>query len=96
MCKNTVGKLPVVITNVPDPCKTPDTYHKSIIKNDGTLKSVPDYFKNKKKCIIKLQIVTQMYQNFSAIAKRLSKYVINLSILKAVVTSPFVFTYVTD
>ena len=95
MCKNTVGKLLVVITYVPDPCKTPDTYHKSIIKNDGTLKSVPDYFKNKK-CIIKLQIVTQMYQNFSAIAKKLSKYVVNLSILKAVVTGPFVFTYVTD
>ena len=48
MCKNTVGKLLVVITYVPDPCKTPDTYHKSIIENDGTLKSVPDYFKNKK------------------------------------------------
>ena len=48
MCKNTVEKIPVVITYVPDPFKTPKTYHKATVENDGTLKSVPDCYKNKK------------------------------------------------
>ena len=47
MCKHAVKKLPFVITYVPDQYKTYQICdNKAILENSGTLKSVPDRYKN--------------------------------------------------
>ena len=46
-CKHSIKKL-LFIINVPDQYKTQEMCDKAILENDRTLKSVPDYYKNKK------------------------------------------------
>ena len=48
LCKNYVKKLPFVIKYVPDLKNTQEMCEKVILKNDGTLKSANDCFKNQK------------------------------------------------
>ena len=40
--------------------KTQEVFDKDIVENSGTLKSVPDCYKNKK-CVIKLLIIMHTY-----------------------------------
>ena len=48
MCKHTVKKLPYLLRHVPNQCETQKMYDKAILENGGTLKSVPNCYKNKK------------------------------------------------
>ena len=48
-CKHAVKKLPFLITYIPDWYKTQEVFDIAIVKNTGTLKSVPDCYKKKKK-----------------------------------------------
>ena len=78
-CKNAVTKLPFVVRYILDQCKTQEMCDKVILENGGTLKFVPDCYKNQ--CIIKLLIIMLMHQNLSLIAIRMRKCIIKLSIL---------------
>ena len=42
MCKHAVKKLPYLIRDVPDQCKTQQMCDKAILENGGTLKSLSD------------------------------------------------------
>ena len=46
MCKHAVKKLPFIIGYVPDQYKTQQMCDKAVFDNGGTLKSVPDCYKN--------------------------------------------------
>ena len=50
MCEHADKKLRFVIRYVPDRYKTQQMRNKAILKNGGTLKSVPDCCKNQKMC----------------------------------------------
>ena len=43
MCKNAVKKLPYLLKYVPDQYETQQMCGKAILKNGGTLKTVPDW-----------------------------------------------------
>ena len=54
MCKHAVKKLLYLLRYVPDQCKcVPDQQmcNKAISENGGTLKSVPDCYKNQEMCV---------------------------------------------
>ena len=46
MCKHAVEKLLFLIRYVPDQYKTQQMCDKATLENSGTLKSVPDCYKN--------------------------------------------------
>ena len=46
MCKHAVKKLPFIIIYVSDWYKTQQLCDKAVLENRGTLKCVPDYYKN--------------------------------------------------
>ena len=46
MCKHVVKKIPYLLRFVPDKYKTQKMCDKAILENNGTLKSVPDCYKN--------------------------------------------------
>ena len=49
--KRVVKKFPfVVISYAPDQYETQEMCDKAILENSGTLKSVPECYKNKRKC----------------------------------------------
>ena len=48
MCKISVKILPFITGYAPDWYKTQEICDKAILENCGTLKSVPDFYKNKK------------------------------------------------
>ena len=48
ICKHAVEKIPFVIRYVHDQYQTQQMYDKVVLENGGTLKSVPDYYKNQK------------------------------------------------
>ena len=50
MCKHTVKKLPYLLRHVPNQCETQKMYDKAILENGGTLKSVPNCYKNHEMC----------------------------------------------
>ena len=46
MCKHVVKKLPYLTRYISGQCKTQQMCDKAILENDGTLKSIPDCYKN--------------------------------------------------
>ena len=57
ICKNAVKKLPFVIMYVLDRCKTQEMYDKVLLGNGGTLRFVPDCYKNKRRSYKALIII---------------------------------------
>ena len=50
MCKHEVETLPYLLRYVHDWYKTQQMYDKTILKNNGTLKSIPGFYENQKIC----------------------------------------------
>ena len=67
MCKHAVKKLPSVVRYGLEQYKTKQMCGKVILENGEKLKSVSDYYKNLKKYVIKLLIITIMHSNLSLI-----------------------------
>ena len=60
MCNHAVKKLPYLLRYVRDQYNTQKMCNKNMLEHCGTLKSVPDYNKNKK-CVVKQLIITIMH-----------------------------------
>lgn len=67
MCKHAVKKLPSVVRYGLEQYKTKQMCGKVILENGEKLKSVSDCYKNLKKYVIKLLIITIMHSNLSLI-----------------------------
>ena len=67
MCKHAVKKLPSVVRYGLEQYKTKQMCGKVILEDAEKLKSVSDCYKNLKKYVIKLLIITIMHSNLSLI-----------------------------